>query len=160
MLPLSLWYSLYCFQHWFRSRIFNIIAIVFVVSGIIFQVALACKNSVKYGLKLKREQVIRAMERKDYTYLGLRRMSLFDESKCIDVWNNSDPTHFTTGFEYPGSVTNRRTSRNRHHNGKFACRMDTIMPFGSNFKTNMALPEPIKLNTRGSSKETMLVNYL
>ena len=153
MLPLSLWYSLYCFQHWFRSRIFNIIAIVFVVSGIIFQVALACKNSVKYGLKLKREQVIRAMERKDYTYLGLRRMSLFDESKCIDVWNNSDSTHYYTGFEYPNlRYKPQNITPNEHYRGNFACRMDTIMPFGSNFKTNMALPEPIKIEYKGFIK--------
>lgn len=135
MVPVAMWYSFYAYGHLFAKRWFRILAVVFLISGIIFQVAVAQKNAQRYGLWLKRAQIESAITKKDYTLLGVRRESILEMARWGNVWERTATGMFHTGYEYPNPAYKpQNISNSAHRNGQYSCKMDSIFPFGGGFK--------------------------
>lgn len=138
LFPVAMWYSFHCYANLFKYRYLRIAAAVLLLSGIIFHVALSLKNSDQYGLTHKAARITEALQRRDYTMLGIRRESAVDVAKQPDIWvknTHADSLHFSTGFEYPDPYFKpQNIVAYNTYSGRFACKMDTLMPFGLNFK--------------------------
>lgn len=140
MFPVAIWYSFYCYGDWFKKRQFQIFAAIFLFSGLVFHAAVAHKNALRYGLALKQNQIVSALENRDYTILGTRRESALEVSKWEGIWKNDGPGKFQTGFEYssPYYMPQNITAQS-FRSGNYACKMDTILPFGAQFKSKLEL---------------------
>lgn len=140
MFPVTIWYSFYCYGNLFKKRSFQVLASVFLLSGIIFHLAVAYKNAQRYGLSLKKDLIMSALAKSDYTRLGVRRESTLEMSKWEHIWVNPEQGKYQTGFEYQ---TPRYKPQNitpiSKRNGLYACKVDTIQPFGGDFKSALDL---------------------
>lgn len=152
--PLSFWYSFYCYQPWYHKKWFKVLAGSLVVSGMVFQVALAISYSRTLHLDLWKQQIVEAIAEKDYSILGTRRSSILERAQYENPWQHfsaGSSTCFKTGFEYqnpvfvPGNIV-----KSHAQNGQYACKMDSIQPFGLNFQQAIApdkRPVSVRLST-------------
>lgn len=140
MLPVAFWYSFYVYGNLFAKRSFRILAIVFLLSGIVFQIAVAQKNAQRYGLSLKRAQIALAIAEKDYTILGVRRESILEMARWENVWETTAPATYRTGYEYSNPTYKpQNISRLASRTGQYSCKMDSIFVFGGGFKEKVSL---------------------
>ena len=79
LLPLAMIYSFYCWQFLFKRKWIKIIAAIFLLSGIIFHVALGIHNFKNKSMYINRGKPLKAIQQKDYTILGERRT--YDRNK-------------------------------------------------------------------------------
>lgn len=73
MFPLVMIYSFYCWQPLFRKKWIRKLAMIFLLSGIIFQIMLALHNFKNKSMYINREKPLKAIQQKDYKILGERR---------------------------------------------------------------------------------------
>jgi hypothetical protein len=73
MFPLVMIYSFYCWQPLFRKKWIRRLAMIFLLSGIIFHVALAIHNFENKSMYIDREKPLKAIQQKDYKVLEERR---------------------------------------------------------------------------------------
>lgn len=79
MFPIVMIYSFYCWQPLFRKRWIRTLAFVFLMSGIIFHIALSIHNFKHKSMYIDRNKPLKAIQQKDYKILGERRS--FDRNK-------------------------------------------------------------------------------
>lgn len=72
-LPIPMIYSLYCWNRLLKSKRWQVFAVVFIASGVIFHLGLALHNRTLISLYTERPVVESAIVNKDYRILGERR---------------------------------------------------------------------------------------
>jgi hypothetical protein len=143
LLPVMVWYACYCYSGLFQHRWFQQTAAGVLLAGLVFHTALALDHFHRYSLWERRAQVASAIQNKDYTLLGVRRESLLEKALWGEVWQKNNLTdgriQYTTGFEYPDpAFTPQNMLRNQARTGAFACKSDSIQPFGIQFRSTVA----------------------
>ncbi|MDP1621416.1 MAG: hypothetical protein Q8M08_03665 [Bacteroidales bacterium] len=134
LFPMAMWYSFYCYGNLFKRRI-RLFAIIFLISGFIFQVSLFIDRYDKQSLFAHRDAVVKAMLAMDYTLLGVRRESKLMLSNREPIWRKrvaaSHPVR-ATGFEVKnGWFKPQNLVSNVKHQGNFSCKTDSIQPYGA-----------------------------
>jgi hypothetical protein len=72
VLPVAMIYSFYCWSLLFSKKAWPVLAVLFILSGIIFQAGLALSRASDHSLYENRKLVVEALEKKDYRILGER----------------------------------------------------------------------------------------
>jgi hypothetical protein len=74
VLPVSMFYSFYCYQRLFRNyKVWKKISAALLILGIVFHIALAKYNFPRTSLYTNRARVCKAINEKNYKMLGTRR---------------------------------------------------------------------------------------
>jgi len=71
--PVAMLYSLYCWSPFLKKKRWQKFALVFLICGLVFHVALAFHNLRRVSLYVDRGRVVEAMRTRDYLKLGERR---------------------------------------------------------------------------------------
>jgi hypothetical protein len=142
MFPVAMWFSFYCYTNLFKIKYLPTVFGAFLLSGMVFHTALGMRNAANTGFSHKREMIRQSLEHMDYTRLSIRRESALEVSKWEDIWKvtaGKDSIAFYNGFEYPNPYFKpQNILGNNARSSTFCCKMDTIQPFGLNFREKIA----------------------
>jgi hypothetical protein len=73
VLPVAMMYGFYCWNDFLKKKVWRTLALIVIVSGIIFQTGLAVHNFERTSLYVDRARIQQAINSKDYRVLGERR---------------------------------------------------------------------------------------
>jgi len=71
--PVAMIYSLYCWSEFFKKRRWQKFALIFLISGVVFEAGLAANNYSRVSLYIERTRIAEAIRARDYHLLGERR---------------------------------------------------------------------------------------
>ena len=72
-LPIAMLYSFYCWNEFLKKKSWRRFAMVFIISGIFFNVGLAVNNYAQGSIYVDRSRIVEAIKTRDYRILGERR---------------------------------------------------------------------------------------
>ena len=160
LFPVSMWYTMYCYQDLFKRRITPWV-ILFLVSGILFQTSLFLHRLPTKSLFAWRDKVKEALVLQDYTIVGTRRESTVYLAHRPETWqpcaaDTPDTLKFCAGFEFPDPYfVPQYVVHQEHYSGSHACKIDSIQPFGAGFDKpwrEIRFPRKLSVNFYAKTK--------
>lgn len=146
LFPLSVWYSFYCYAPLSSRRWFKPLAILVLGSGAIFQLARAMSLYPQYGIGRYKEALEKGFAHRDYTFVGLRRESAFEQQHLENPWHTTQTPDgklmYSTGFEVaqvwckPQNIVPLVEAR---PDNRWQCKVSTFLPY----TLTISLPDSI-----------------
>ncbi|RLD86324.1 MAG: hypothetical protein DRJ02_08835, partial [Bacteroidetes bacterium] len=128
----------------FTYRIKKLV-VVFLISGILFQLSLFVNRFHEESLFAHRTQVVKAISAMDYTFVGTRRESKLLKERKEAIWIEKKQTGSLTYYAdlevKDPYFRGQNIVNNIAYKGKYSCKVDSIQPFGATFVTRMKSSE-------------------
>jgi len=139
VMPISIWYSLQVYQYFYNTKKGKIFSHVFLLSGIIFYFfVILLNNKLDMSLYSNKAIIEKAIMEKDYTYVGIRRISAESMLQNKKIWKESvliDSLIYETNLEYDNEYDlPQNISSKLSYSGKYSCKIDSIQPFSIAFE--------------------------
>jgi hypothetical protein len=138
LLPISVWYSLHAYREIYQSKRGKFLANLFLGSGILFYIlVVVIYINMGHSLYTNRVVVQKAIDEMDYTLLGTRRESAFQQKQTESPWKSISANAaeiFSTDMEcknkyfQPQNITCKKA-----HSGLYSCKVDSVQPFAVGF---------------------------
>jgi|GEM_PF-275392 len=142
--PIAIWYSFHTYGKLFTYRIKKLV-VVFLISGILFQLSLFVNRFHEESLFAHRTQVVKAISAMDYTFVGTRRESKLLKERKEAIWIEKKQTGSLTYYAdlevKDPYFREQNIVNNIAYKGKYSCKVDSIQPFGATFVTRMKSSE-------------------
>lgn len=100
LFPIAFWFSFYCVEYLFQKKYMKAISIFFLLSGVIYQIALAHALSKGTHIKQKIEKIDLAIQQKDSRLFSIRRVPVWEEEVRTKCWIKKETTKGITYFNY------------------------------------------------------------
>jgi hypothetical protein len=141
-MPVSLWYSLHAYQNIYTTRKGRYFSFIFLATGMMFYLLIMpVYKSMGRSLYSNKSVVEKAINEKDYTLLGLRRVTNIPGQQNEDLWqclHSNDTLICKTNLEYSNPYTLPQNITSKiSHSGKYSCKIDRIQPFSIGFEGNI-----------------------
>jgi len=166
--PIAMMYAFYCYGNLFKwkPRIISRIAMVALGAGVLFHISLFIGRFPERSLFSVRQQIAKAINEKDYTFLALRRESTLMKTNKETLWQKQESDSAGTSSFYNNFEPNTPYFRaqnvvsNEKFEGNYACKVDSLQSVSLKFsKALQELENPKKIKTSFSVKSNNLEDF-
>ncbi len=137
LLPVSFWFSFYCMEELFKKAIWLKLALFFILSGLIYHIALAKEYFSTQSLYSKKQMISQALINHDSRYFSYRRVANWEKKEREKVWsksiyiNSSDTIlSYLNNFDgYAPEILPESLNDKYYISAPYSCQIDSVNPF-------------------------------
>ncbi|MCD4680084.1 MAG: hypothetical protein K8S00_06835, partial [Bacteroidales bacterium] len=137
LLPISFWFSCYCLENLFKKSFWRRFAVFFILSGLIYHIALAKEYFPTNSLTSKKIRIQQALKNKDSRLFAYRRVANWEKNEREKYWRriiiintiDTSITYINSFDDFESGILPESLNRNHYISQPYSCQVDSINPF-------------------------------